>query len=72
MDRTADRHSSLIIYEKEGLHYHRRHDFEPNNIECIWIELNNNDNHKHTLFGLYCRPPNTDTIFYSTVEDTLN
>ena len=38
-DRTADRHGGVMIYVKDTLFYKRRHDLEPRNLECIWIEI---------------------------------
>lgn len=69
-DRAGDRYGGLILYVKEGIHYRRRKDLEPRHIECIWIELSNNQ--KHILFGLYYRPPNSDSIYYSSIEDSLH
>lgn len=69
-DRVGDRYGGLIIYIKEGLHYRRRKDLEPLHTECIWIEVSNSQ--KHILFGLFYRPPNADSIYYSSIEDSLN
>ena len=54
-DRQADSHGGVMVYVKEGLHYKRRQDLEPNRTECIWIELINKT--KHVLFGVFYRPP---------------
>ena len=50
-DRPADSHGGVMVYVKEGLHYKRRHDLEPNRTECIWIEPINKA--KHVLFGVF-------------------
>ena len=55
-DRAGDTHGGVMIYYvKDCLHYKRREDLEPRNIENIWLELTNN--HKHVSFGLFYRPP---------------
>ena len=69
-DRVEDRHGGVMLYVKEGLHYRRRQDLEPKGIECLWIEIINK--HKHVLFGLFYRPPNSDANYYSTIEDSIH
>ena len=54
-DRAGDTHGGVTIYVIDCLHYKRREDLEPRNIENIWLELTNN--HKHVLFGLFYPPP---------------
>ena len=66
-DRPADSHGGVMVYVKEGLHYKRRHDLEPNRTECIWIELI-----KHGLFGVFYRPPNSDSTYFSSNEDSFH
>ena len=58
-----------MIYVKDCLHYRRRADLESRNIESIWIELTNN--HKRILFGLFYRPPNSDSNYFSSIEDSI-
>ena len=49
-----------VFYQKDGL--------EQNNVECIWIEIQL----KHIiLFGLFYRPPNSDTAYFSSIEDSI-
>ena len=36
---------------------------------CIWIELTNN--HKLILFGLFYRPPNSDSNYFSDIKDSV-
>ena len=69
-DRVGDRYGGVIVYIKEGIHYKRRKDLEVRGVECIWVEIINK--HKHILFGLFYRPPNTDSILYSNIEDSLH
>ena len=69
-DRTGDSHGGVIIYVKEDIYYKRRLDLEPRGTECIWIELILKN--KHILFGLFYRPPNSDAIYFSTVEDSFH
>lgn len=58
-----------MIYVKDFLHYKRRTDLEHRNIENIWIEITNN--HKRILFGLFYRPPNSDSNYFSDIEDSI-
>ena len=58
-----------MIYIKEGLHYKRREDLEIWGIECIWIEVANNN--KRILFGLLYRPPNSNASYFSDIEDSV-
>ena len=69
-DRVDDRHGGVILYLKEAIHYYRRQDLEPRGTECIWIELVNK--HKHVLFGVFYRPPNANSNYYSLIEDSLH
>ena len=68
-DREGDNHGGVMIYVKDCLHYRRRADLESRNIESIWIELSNN--HKRVLFGLFYRPPNSDSNYFSGIEDSI-
>ena len=69
-DRERDRYGGIMVYIKEGIYYKRRYDLEPRETECIWIELINK--HKHVLFGIFYRAPNSDALYYSTIEDSLH
>ena len=69
-DRVGDAHGGVMIYVKEYIHYRRRRDLEPRGIECIWIEIANNT--KHALFGVFYRPPNSDSTYYTSIEDSLH
>ena len=69
-NRVDDRHGGVILYVKEAIHYYRRQDLEPRGTECIWIELVNK--HKHVLFGVFYRPPNANSNYYSLIEDSLH
>ena len=69
-DRVGDAHGGVMIYVKEYIHYRRRRDLEPRGVECIWIEIANNT--KHALFGVYYRPPNSDSTYYTSIEDSLH
>lgn len=50
-DRAADNHGWVMLYVKEALFYRRRNDMEPQNVECIWIELNLK--HNRVLVGFF-------------------
>lgn len=68
-DRAGDNHGGVMIYVKDFLHYKRRTDLEHRNIENIWIEITNS--HKRILFGLFYRPPNSDSNYVSDIEDSI-
>ena len=69
-DRQGDSHGGVMIYVKDFIYYKRRLDLEPIGIECIWVELVLK--HKHVLFGLFYRPPNSDLNYNSTMEDSIH
>ena len=69
-DRQGDSHGGVMIYVKDSIHYKRRHDLEPFGIECIWIEMVLR--HKHVLFGLYYRPPNSDSNYATIIENSIH
>ena len=50
-DRVEDNHGVVMISVKEGLHNKRGEDIEIRGIECICIEVANNN--KRILFGLF-------------------
>ena len=43
---------------------------EPLNIECIWIEIQLKQT--RILFGLFYRPPNSDALYLSAIEDSIS
>ena len=69
-DRVGDNHGGVMLYVKESIHYTRRNDLEPIGTECLWIELTLK--HKHLLFGLFYRPPNSDSAYFSSIEDSVH
>ena len=69
-DRVGDSHGGVMIYVRDSIFYKRRRDLEPHGIECIWIECTLK--HKHILFGLFYRPPNSDAAYFSLIEDSIN
>ena len=69
-DREGDRYGDIMIYLKEGILYKSRYDLEPRETECMWIELIYK--HKPVLFGAFYRTPNSDSLYYSTIEDSLH
>ena len=69
-DRARDHHGGVMIYVKETIFYCRCRDLEPVGIECIWIELTLK--HKHILFGLFYRPPNSDSTYFTSIEDSIH
>ena len=69
-DRPGDSHGGVILYVKNNIHYTRRHDLELRGVESIWIELTLK--HKHILFGVFYRPPNSEAVVFSAIEDSIN
>ena len=69
-DRPGDSHGGVILYVKNNIHYTRRQDLELRGVECIWIELTLK--HKHILFGVFYRPPNSEAVTFSAIEDSIN
>jgi hypothetical protein len=66
-DRHGDSHGGVIIYDKNNLHFKHRADLEPNNLECLWVEITLRNN-KNILFGNFYRPPNAASIYNSLIE----
>ena len=69
-DRSSDKHGGVIVYVRETLSYIRRHDLEINGLESIWIELRL-PQRKNVLFGVFYRPPNSDTVYNSMLLDSI-
>ena len=69
-DRVGDTHGGVMLYVKEGLPYKRRDDLVIRGIESIWIEVANR--HRHILFGLFYRPPNSGINYYLDIENSLH
>ena len=69
-DRVGDSHGGVLVYVKDNIHYRRRHDLEILGFENIWIELS--FKHKRVLFGLFYRPPNSDQLYYNSLEDSIH
>ena len=69
-DRPGDSHGGVILYVKNNIHYTRRHVLELRGVESIWIELTLK--HKHILFGVFYRPPNSEAVVFSAIEDSIN
>ena len=51
-----------MVCIKEDILCKRRYDLEPQETECIWIELVYK--HKYVLFGAFYRAPNSDSLYY--------
>lgn len=59
-----------MIYLSDQIRATRRPEFEPANVECIWVEI---DNHtfKYFLCCLY-RPPNSDSSFWTRLSWSID
>ena len=58
-DRLTGESGGVAVYIKDTLCWHRRHDLETDDIECIWIELSINNKSRPILLGNIYRPPDT-------------
>jgi hypothetical protein len=61
-DRSNHGGGGIIIYLSNKIRAIRRKDFEPADIECIWVEIDDNSC-KYYLCCVY-RPPNSDSSFW--------
>ncbi|XP_053383769.1 uncharacterized protein LOC128549981 [Mercenaria mercenaria] len=69
-DRDGDSHGGVILYVRENIHYLRRSDLEINRLECLWVEIVLCNN-KNILFGVFYRPPSSDTIYNNLIEGSI-
>ena len=69
-DRPGDSQGGVILCVKNNIHYTRRHDLELRDVKSIWIELTLK--HKHILFGVFYRPPNSEAVVFSAIEYSIN
>ena len=69
-DTVGDSHGGVFIYVKESVYHKRRADLEPRGIECIWIELLLK--HKHILFGLFDKPPNSEDSIHLAIDTGIS
>ena len=65
-DRVGYSHEGVLIYVKDNIHYHPRHDLEILGLENKWNDLS--FKHKHVLFSLFYRLPNSDQLYYYSFE----
>ena len=70
-DRVHDRYGGVILYIKNNLSYTRRNDLEIGGLECIWIQIKSNNN-RNILYGVFYRPPNSDSTYTSLIEDSID
>ena len=68
-DRLDRQGGGVIVYVKQSLFYKRRKDLEIQGLETIWIEVI--VKHKHILFGTFYRPPTSDSMYFSKIEDSI-
>ena len=69
-DRVADRYGCVMVYVKDNISYVRRNDLEIAGLECIWIQIKL-CNKRKILFGVFYRPPTSDSAYYSLIEDSV-
>ena len=58
-DRPVDNHGGICVYVKENLYIKHRNDLEPQDIECVWIEVS---------FNSFYRPHNSPASALSSIE----
>ena len=69
-DRIGDRYGGVILYVKDTIVYNRRLDLEPNRLECLWKEIKLSNSRK-VLYGVFYRPPNSNAMYTSLIEDSI-
>ena len=68
-DRTGDNHGGICFYVSQSIFSCRRLDLELPQIECIWIEISIHN--RKELVGTFYRPPNSNNLIYSSIEDSV-
>ena len=69
-DQIGDSHGGVAIYVRDTVHYIRRRNPEPQGIECLRIELTLK--HKHILYELFYRLPNSNAAYFSSMEYSIH
>ena len=69
-DRVERHGGGILAYIKNGTKYKRRKDLESDNIEALWIELQN-DFRKKILLSFIYRPPNSCTDWIELFENMV-
>ena len=77
--RSDGNHGSVAVYISERIKYRRRKDLEHDSLECIWIEISE-ENVQPYLFGCIYRPPDSseylppdfNEIFQSNITRFIN
>ena len=57
------------MYIKNDIPCKRRQDLELVNIECLWVEINIKS--KKMLVGTFYRPPNSNSLVFSDIENSI-
>ena len=68
-DRVGDNHGGILVYVKTDLPCKRRYDLELVTIECLWVEINVKN--KNILVGTFYRPPNSNALIFSDIENSI-
>ena len=68
-DREGDSHGGILVYIKNDIPCKRRQDLELLNIECLWVEINIKS--KKMLVGTFYRPPNSNSLVFSDIENSI-
>ena len=68
-DREGDSHGGILVHVKNDIPCKRRDDLELNNIECLWVEINVRN--KKLLVGTFYRPPNSNALVFSNIENSI-
>ena len=69
-DRVQNRYGGVCAYVKSNYKYKRRHDLEPDGLECIWLELKIKTT--NVLIGIFYRPPGSCPQVFEIIESSFN
>ena len=59
-----------MVYVEDFISYVRRNDLEIAGLECILIQIKL-CNKRNILITVFYRPPNSDSAYYSLIEDSI-
>ena len=69
-DRQTNNYGGVIVYVRENIPCKRRRDLELQGLESIWLELKLKS--KVVLFGLFYRPPNSNSEILEKIDQSTD
>ena len=69
-DRIGDGYGGIAVYVKNNIPSIHGADLEILNTECIWVELRLHN--RRILVGTFYRPPNSENIVLSNIENSID